>query len=211
MPRALSDKPYNAAQLSAALSFMGFYPWEMNMTAYLDVLDRKFAAAETISIKGVPLELGAEHPLRARGYFPVLSPTCVCVTAPCPCDESDDLFVWLPESGVRSRQVTELKNKSGEALHEFQVMREADIVTETFTRRKAAGFNPRARNIGSHRMNLPALSSPPSPPIKPGSIQLFASVVCAGNTLYYVREGSDGQGGTLIEYIAIGSCETVMS
>ena len=174
------------------------------MANYLEELDRRFEAIGTIVIKGVPLDIGADHPLRARGYFPVLAPTCVCVTEPCPCDDGDDLIVWLPDSGVRGRKATELKSKSGEALHEFHVMRDADLVTETFTGRKAASFDPRARNIGPHGMKL-------SRGLFANSPQMRLSTACAGNTLYLVVEGPDGSGGTLFEYIPIGSCETMSS
>jgi hypothetical protein len=173
------------------------------MAKYFEELDRHVEATGTTVIKGAPLEVGADHPLRAKGYFPVLSPTCVCVTDPCPCDDIDNLIVWLPETGVRSRKATQLKNKSGETLHEFHVMRDADLITETFTRKKAASFDPRARNVASNGKVLRAVF---------GSMrQMRLSTTCAGNTLYIVVEGADGSGGTMFEYIPIGSCETTSS
>lgn len=174
------------------------------MTDYFAALDSQFEATGTIVIRGLALNVGSEHPLRAKGYFPVMSPTCVCVTEPCPCDHDDDLILWLPNSGVRSRSPSTLKSKSGETLEEFHVMREADVVTETFARRKAASFDPRSKGRG------PLGSRPPGIPFRTSS-PLRMSTECAGNTLYLVVEGADGSGGTMFEYIPIGSCTTSSS
>ena len=172
------------------------------MTDYFAGLDRQFEATGTIVIKGLPLDVNREHPLRAKGYFPIMSPTSVCVTEPCPCEDGDDTIIWLPDSGVRARKPTTLKNKSGETLEEFHVMRDADVVTETFTRRKAASFDPRTKRRGPLGIRLPGASFRNSPQPR---------LVCAGNTLYAVVEGPDGSGGTMFEYIAVGSCETTSS
>jgi hypothetical protein len=176
----------------------------MEMADYFAELDKQFEATGTLVIKGLPLDVSPDHPLRAKGYFPIVSPTCVCVTEPCPCEDGDDLIIWLPDSGVRARKATKLKSKSGENLEEFHVMRDADVITETFTRRRAASFAPRTKRLEPLGMRLPGASFRNSP-------QARMSTACAGNTLYLVVEGSDGSGGTLFEYIPIGSCSTTSS
>jgi hypothetical protein len=175
---------------------------EMEMVDYFAGLDRQFEAIGTIVIRGLPLDVVREHPLRAKGYFPIMSPTCVCVTDPYPCDDGDDTIIWLPDSGVRARKPTTLKNKSGEILEEFHVMRDADIVTETFTRRKAASFDPRTKRRGPLGTGLSGAPRRNSPQPR---------LVCSGDTLYMVVSGPDGSGGTMFEYIAVGSCETTSS
>jgi hypothetical protein len=173
------------------------------MATYSQILENKFEASGAATIKGVALDVGDDHPLKAKGYIPVLASHCVCVTEPCPCDDRDDQIVWLPQNAIRSRKATEHKTKSGETQEAFQVARDADVITETFTTRKASSFDPLAKAAhGTH----PAKFSPTSS----HRIMHFATV-CAGNTLYIVREGPDGSGGTLFEYIPIGSCETVAS
>lgn len=170
------------------------------MAKYLEEIGRQFETIGTVVIRGVPLDISADHPLRSKGYFPILSPTCVCVTEPCPCKDHNDLIIWLPDSGVRSREATEIKNKDGEALHEFHLIRDAELVTENFVSRKAASFDPRARRSGPSGVKFTGASFDSS-----------SRYVCAGNTMYLVVEGPDGSGGTLFEYIAIGSCETTSS
>jgi hypothetical protein len=177
------------------------------MTKYFEVLDNQFEEAGTVAIKGVPLDVDPSHPLKAKGYFPILFPTCVCVTDPCPCDGEDDLIIWLPESGVRSRKVTQLKSKRGEVLQQFQVIRDVDCVTETLSMKKAASLD-RRRSVGSLEPKIPGTRIQ----MKVGCGTLFRSYECGGDGVQYlVIEGPDGSGGTAFEYIAIGSCTPTSS
>ncbi|WP_139170095.1 hypothetical protein [Mycolicibacterium fluoranthenivorans] len=171
------------------------------MSGYFEALEQRVDAAQTSSFKAVPLDLDEDHPLRSRGYFPMLLPGCVCVTDPCPCDErKDDVIVWVADSDVRSRVSTGLKSKGGDELLELLVERDAHVITETLSWRSASSLSgpfakgvdrgiPRSRRV----LNF-------------GPTQIAMSTECAGNTLWMVVEGPDGSGGTLFEYIAIGSC-----
>lgn len=182
------------------------------MADYFDELDKKFEASGTATIRGIPLDIDVSHPLKAKGYFPILSPTCVCVTDPCPCNDGDSIIIWLPESGIRHRTATEIKSKNGDALHEFRVMRDADLITETITRRKAASFDLWTRGVGPQGLRTSPIIFGARTQMKVGGGTLFRSYECGGNGVQYlVIEGPDGSGGTLFEYIPIGSCEPTHS
>lgn len=170
------------------------------MPSYIDQLNRQMEAAGTVKIQACPLETPPDHPLREKGMTAILTTHCVCVTDPCPCADDDNIIVWIPESSIQRTAATEKKNRNGDALSDYLVSKDAEIITETFTHMKAGDFH-----------TLKARSSGRGGPV--GKTKYFSSgsIVCAGNTLYYVREGADGAGGTMFEYIAIGSCETLQS
>ncbi len=182
------------------------------MVDYSEHIGRQVELAGTVVIKGYPLDIGAEHPLKTKGFVPIVFPNCVCVTAPCDCDHDEEVIVWLPEAFVRSRDATDEKAANGEALFAYRVANDAHVMTEVFARRKVTdlvlhGSRKGLPVGGAHVFAAGGIKTGK----KPDKTLAARSVVCAGNTLYYVVEGADGNGGTMFEYIAIGSCETLSS
>lgn len=183
------------------------------MVDYSEHIGRQVELSGTVVIKGYPLDIGTDHPLKTKGFMPIVFPSCVCVTEPCDCDHDEqEVIVWLPEAYVRSRDATEEKADNGEALFAYRVANEAHVMTEIFARRKVTdlalrGSRTRLPVAGAHVFAAEGIKTGK----KPDKTLASRSVVCAGNTLYYVVEGPDGNGGTMFEYIAIGSCETLSS
>jgi hypothetical protein len=151
-------------------------------------------------IKPSVLDISSDHPLRAKGYTPLLTSWCVCVTDPCPCDDPDGPIIWILDGDVRKRVVTEHKNRSGEQLLEFHLEKDASVITETFTRIKAAALNaPRKRRSASGRV-------PPAPILAMAPGSSYGGQECGGGTLWDVWEEGDGAGGSTFYYVAVGSC-----
>ncbi|MCA6100212.1 hypothetical protein J2R76_004339 [Bradyrhizobium sp. USDA 4532] len=182
------------------------------MPSYADELEKQFAAADTTTIAAAPLDLPGDHPLRLKGYSPVLLSSCVCVTDPCPCDDPDGPIVWLLDGDVRKRVAAKGKNKAGEALYEYHLARDAFVIIETFARTKAgtlvasgdktsalrrSAFNRLMRMRGSDSAGGLIARAPGSS---------YGGQECGGGTLYDVYVESDGAGGTVFYYQAVGSC-----
>jgi hypothetical protein len=182
------------------------------MSTYAQEIDNQFTSAGTITITAAPLETSADHPLRAKGYSAVLASSCVCITEPCPCDDPDGPIIWLKESDVRKRVPAKGKTRSGEALFEYQLDQDAFVITETFARTKASALNGRTNNTSllrrsAHNRLLGQRTTNSTGGLMaraPGSS--YGGQECGGGTLYDVYVESDGAGGTVFYYQAVGSC-----
>lgn len=167
------------------------------MASYNEQLESQLTGASTTKITAVPLDISENHPMRMKGYYPIM-PSCVCVTEPCPCDDEDGPIVWIRDDDVRKRVETKRENKAGQSLVEYYLDRGASVITETFALTTVSALGGRSEK------------RVPTPPFRNGgsytrSGSYYDGQGCYGGTLYDVWVEADGVS-TNYHYIAVGSC-----
>jgi hypothetical protein len=169
------------------------------MTTLAQAVERQFNALNSVTLKAAPIETATDHLMRKKGYEAVLPSWCVCVTEPCNCSEPDGPIIWILTGDIRSRSATKLENRSGDKLIEYVLNREANVVCEKMTTIAAGELKPAGKR------NFP-IRTGPNQYMRNGPGSSYSGQECGGGTLFDVWTESDGQGGTVFYYVAVGSC-----
>ena len=112
------------------------------MADYASAKNRVLDSSVTARIHGVLL--GGHHD--RNGWIPIFP--CICVTEPCPCDQMDDVIVWLPV-GTQGEKTG--KQFEGADVMDFAVPGDARLIVETNIPMTAAGFKKVQRRVGESR------------------------------------------------------------
>jgi hypothetical protein len=178
---------------------------------YNEEIDNQVSIARTTTITAAPLDIAADHPLRLKGYTPVLPSWCVCVTDPCPYDDQDGPIIWIREEGIQKQVDAKRQNRNGDALFKYHIDSDSVVVTETFTPTKIASLRSSSDKMSALRksalgrlIRLSGGGSPQAPSRQASGY--YGGQECGGGTLYDVYYDSDGAGGTVFYYLAVGSC-----
>lgn len=98
---------------------------------YVEAKTKFLESRVSITISGIPLDWDDD----GKGFFPIWP--CVCVTEPCPCDELDDIIVWLP-TGTKGERTGNKIN--GSDVITYIVPGDTKLVIETEIPMTASGF-----------------------------------------------------------------------
>jgi hypothetical protein len=113
------------------------------MPTYEDARAKNMVRAMTETVMGIPLDVSDDHSMRRTGYIPIL---LWCVTEPC--DYSDNLIVWAPQSAIREDVATGRHGKDGGEVHEYSVDADAPVVFETYRQATVSDIARLQRSAG---------------------------------------------------------------